>query len=85
MNLLFYCKALFYLKVLFYCKVNTLQKKLTIFKTSGTIKQKITEILLKLFCGKIQIINRAVGSFFMVGGEGLSKNVDLLGWPTTKN
>ena len=40
MSLLFYCKVLFYCNVLFYCKVNPLQKKLTIFKTSGTSKQK---------------------------------------------
>ena len=40
MSLLFYCKVLFYYKVLFYCKANPLQKKLAIFKTSGTRKQK---------------------------------------------
>ena len=45
MNLLFYCKVLFYCKIQFYCKINPLQKKLTIFKTSGTSKLKITEIL----------------------------------------
>ena len=40
MSVQFCCKVLFYWKVLFYCKVNPLQKKLTIFKTSGTSKQK---------------------------------------------
>ena len=44
MSLLFYCKVLFYFKVLFYCKVSPLYKKVTIFKTPGTSKQKITEI-----------------------------------------
>ena len=44
MSLLFCCKVLFYFKVLFYCKVNPLYKKLTIFKTPGTSKKKITEI-----------------------------------------
>ena len=49
MNLLFYCKLLFSCKVLFYCKVNPLQKKLTIFKMSGTSK-KITETLKTILC-----------------------------------
>ena len=40
MRLLFYCKVLLNYKILFYCKVNPLQKKLTIFKMSGTSKQK---------------------------------------------
>ena len=40
MSVQFCCKVLFYWKVLFYCKVNPLQKKLTIFETSGTSKQK---------------------------------------------
>ena len=38
MSLLFCCK------VLFYCKVHPLQKKLTIFKTTGTSRQKATKI-----------------------------------------
>ena len=50
MDLLLCCK------VLFQCKVSPLQNKLTIFIMPGTSKQKITEILRKLFCGKIQII-----------------------------
>ena len=51
----------------------------------------LSHILLHVFCIHFlrthhdYFLQRAVGSFFMVAGEGMSKNVGHHGWPKTKN